>query len=168
MANWKFYWEKITFPSLFLRSDAHTTRAVRTSPSAWCPSGTLTWSASPPPQRPPPPGSGSLTPGRRRWRPSGLGTGSPSRLRFLTRLHMEYSLGDTLWNTYTRPDVPHYWSWITDFKHQLIESCSLDCVHTVTITTDFRNCVAMAKDSRSTFPIIDENGCPVDPTIFPR
>ena len=32
----------------------------------------------------------------------------------------------------------------------------------------FRNCVAMAKDSRSTFPIIDENGCPVDPTIFPR
>lgn len=26
----------------------------------------------------------------------------------------------------------------------------------------------MAKDSRSTFPIIDENGCPVDPTIFPR
>merc|ERR1719230_1306100 len=31
-----------------------------------------------------------------------------------------------------------------------------------------RNCVAMAKDSRSTFPIIDENGCPVDPTIFPR
>lgn len=31
-----------------------------------------------------------------------------------------------------------------------------------------RNCVAMAKDSRSTFPIIDDNGCPVDPTIFPR
>ena len=31
-----------------------------------------------------------------------------------------------------------------------------------------RNCVAMAKDSRSTFPIMDENGCPVDPTIFPR
>lgn len=31
-----------------------------------------------------------------------------------------------------------------------------------------RSCVAMAKDSRSTFPIIDENGCPVDPTIFPR
>lgn len=31
-----------------------------------------------------------------------------------------------------------------------------------------RNCVAMAKDSRSTFPIIDENGCPVDPNIFPR
>jgi len=26
----------------------------------------------------------------------------------------------------------------------------------------------MAKDSRSTFPIIDDNGCPVDPTIFPR
>merc|ERR1712024_317099 len=26
----------------------------------------------------------------------------------------------------------------------------------------------MAKDSRSTFPIIDENGCPVAPTIFPR
>ncbi len=31
-----------------------------------------------------------------------------------------------------------------------------------------RSCVAMAKDSRSTFPIIDEDGCPVDPTIFPR
>ncbi|TRY63939.1 hypothetical protein TCAL_10951 [Tigriopus californicus] len=31
-----------------------------------------------------------------------------------------------------------------------------------------RSCVAMAKDSRSTFPIIDDNGCPVDPTIFPR
>ena len=28
--------------------------------------------------------------------------------------------------------------------------------------------MAMAKDSRSTFPIIDDNGCPVDPTIFPR
>ena len=26
----------------------------------------------------------------------------------------------------------------------------------------------MAKDSRSTFPIIDDEGCPVDPTIFPR
>ncbi len=26
----------------------------------------------------------------------------------------------------------------------------------------------MAKDARSTFPIIDENGCPVDPNIFPR
>ena len=35
-------------------------------------------------------------------------------------------------------------------------------------TFHLRNCVAMAKDSRSTFPIIDENGCPVDPTIFPR
>nr|XP_040575876.1 LOW QUALITY PROTEIN: uncharacterized protein LOC121124754 [Lepeophtheirus salmonis] len=31
-----------------------------------------------------------------------------------------------------------------------------------------RSCVAMAKDSRSTFPIIDENGCPFEPTIFPR
>jgi hypothetical protein len=31
-----------------------------------------------------------------------------------------------------------------------------------------RNCVAMAKDSRSTFPILDAEGCPVDPTIFPR
>ena len=31
-----------------------------------------------------------------------------------------------------------------------------------------RSCVAMAKDSRSTFPIIDADGCPVDPTIFPR
>ena len=31
-----------------------------------------------------------------------------------------------------------------------------------------RSCVAMAKDSRSTFPITDDEGCPVDPTIFPR
>lgn len=31
-----------------------------------------------------------------------------------------------------------------------------------------RSCIAMAKDSRSTFPIIDDQGCPVDPTIFPR
>lgn len=31
-----------------------------------------------------------------------------------------------------------------------------------------RSCIAMAKDSRSTFPIIDDNGCPADPTIFPR
>jgi len=31
-----------------------------------------------------------------------------------------------------------------------------------------RSCVAMAKDSRSTFAIIDEEGCPIDPTIFPR
>jgi len=31
-----------------------------------------------------------------------------------------------------------------------------------------RNCVAMAKDARSTFPIIDEQGCPSDPSIFPR
>ncbi|XP_043190811.1 uncharacterized protein LOC122364481 isoform X1 [Amphibalanus amphitrite] len=31
-----------------------------------------------------------------------------------------------------------------------------------------RNCVAMAKDAKSTFQIIDENGCPVDPNIFPR
>eukprot|EP00096_Caligus_rogercresseyi_P012186 TRINITY_DN5030_c0_g1_i3.p1 TRINITY_DN5030_c0_g1~~TRINITY_DN5030_c0_g1_i3.p1 ORF type:complete len:923 (-),score=211.16 TRINITY_DN5030_c0_g1_i3:445-3213(-) len=31
-----------------------------------------------------------------------------------------------------------------------------------------RSCVAMAKDSRSTFPIIDKEGCPIDPTIFPR
>ncbi|XP_043243126.1 uncharacterized protein LOC122392384 isoform X3 [Amphibalanus amphitrite] len=31
-----------------------------------------------------------------------------------------------------------------------------------------RNCVAMAKDARSTFRIIDENGCPVDTNIFPR
>ncbi|XP_059480335.1 uncharacterized protein LOC132199546 [Neocloeon triangulifer] len=30
-----------------------------------------------------------------------------------------------------------------------------------------RSCVAMAKDSKSTFEIIDENGCPVDSTIFP-
>jgi len=31
-----------------------------------------------------------------------------------------------------------------------------------------RSCVAMAKDSRSTFAIIDDDGCPIDPTIFPR
>ncbi|UXI21189.1 DET1-like protein [Sarcoptes scabiei] len=31
-----------------------------------------------------------------------------------------------------------------------------------------RSCVAMAKDSRSTFEIIDEHGCPVDNTIFPN
>jgi len=31
-----------------------------------------------------------------------------------------------------------------------------------------RSCVAMAKDSRSTFQIIDDDGCPTDPTIFPR
>ncbi|KAI4457720.1 hypothetical protein MML48_7g00009331 [Holotrichia oblita] len=30
-----------------------------------------------------------------------------------------------------------------------------------------RSCVAMAKDSKSTFQIIDDEGCPVDPTIFP-
>ncbi|XP_042148717.1 uncharacterized protein LOC8050670 [Ixodes scapularis] len=30
-----------------------------------------------------------------------------------------------------------------------------------------RSCIAMAKDARSTFEIIDERGCPVDPTIFP-
>jgi len=31
-----------------------------------------------------------------------------------------------------------------------------------------RSCVAMAKDSKSTFQIIDDDGCPTDPTIFPR
>ncbi|UYV73159.1 hypothetical protein LAZ67_10002009 [Cordylochernes scorpioides] len=31
-----------------------------------------------------------------------------------------------------------------------------------------RSCVAMAKDARSTFEVIDENGCPVEPSIFPR
>lgn len=31
-----------------------------------------------------------------------------------------------------------------------------------------RSCVAMAKDARSTFEIIDEHGCPVDHTIFPN
>jgi len=31
-----------------------------------------------------------------------------------------------------------------------------------------RNCVAMAKDAKSTFQIIDDKGCPVDPNIFPR
>ncbi|OQR67710.1 hypothetical protein BIW11_13349 [Tropilaelaps mercedesae] len=31
-----------------------------------------------------------------------------------------------------------------------------------------RSCVAMAKDARSTFEIIDDRGCPVDPAIFPR
>jgi hypothetical protein len=31
-----------------------------------------------------------------------------------------------------------------------------------------RSCIAMAKDSRSTFNIIDDDGCPVEPTIFPR
>ncbi|KAK0159676.1 hypothetical protein PV327_010769 [Microctonus hyperodae] len=31
-----------------------------------------------------------------------------------------------------------------------------------------RSCVAMAKDSRSTFQIIDDDGCPVDPSIFPN
>ena len=31
-----------------------------------------------------------------------------------------------------------------------------------------RSCVAMAKDSRSTFAIIDEDGCPIDTSIFPR
>lgn len=30
-----------------------------------------------------------------------------------------------------------------------------------------RSCVAMAKDAKSTFQIIDDDGCPVDPTIFP-
>ncbi|KAL1454852.1 hypothetical protein WDU94_008983 [Cyamophila willieti] len=30
-----------------------------------------------------------------------------------------------------------------------------------------RSCVAMAKDSKSTFQIIDDEGCPVDPNIFP-
>lgn len=31
-----------------------------------------------------------------------------------------------------------------------------------------RSCLAMAKDSRSTFQIIDDDGCPTDPSIFPR
>lgn len=31
-----------------------------------------------------------------------------------------------------------------------------------------RSCIAMAKDSRSTFQIIDDEGCPTDPSIFPR
>jgi len=31
-----------------------------------------------------------------------------------------------------------------------------------------RSCLAMAKDARSTFEIIDDDGCPVDPGIFPR
>jgi len=31
-----------------------------------------------------------------------------------------------------------------------------------------RSCIAMAKDSRSTFSIIDDEGCPVEPTIFPK
>ncbi|XP_042908270.1 uncharacterized protein [Parasteatoda tepidariorum] len=31
-----------------------------------------------------------------------------------------------------------------------------------------RSCYAMAKDGRSTFEIIDDRGCPVDPVIFPR
>ena len=31
-----------------------------------------------------------------------------------------------------------------------------------------RSCLAMAKDARSTFEIIDDEGCPVDPGIFPR
>ncbi|KAA0201491.1 hypothetical protein HAZT_HAZT004853 [Hyalella azteca] len=31
-----------------------------------------------------------------------------------------------------------------------------------------RSCVAMAKDSRSTFQIIDDDGCPVEPAIFPE
>lgn len=31
-----------------------------------------------------------------------------------------------------------------------------------------RSCIAMAKDARSTFEIIDEHGCPVDHTIFPN
>lgn len=30
-----------------------------------------------------------------------------------------------------------------------------------------RSCVAMAKDAKSTFQIIDDEGCPVDPSIFP-
>ncbi|KAK6636867.1 hypothetical protein RUM43_010531 [Polyplax serrata] len=30
-----------------------------------------------------------------------------------------------------------------------------------------RSCVAMAKDSKSTFQIIDDEGCPSDPSIFP-
>ncbi|XP_074599209.1 trynity [Brevipalpus obovatus] len=30
-----------------------------------------------------------------------------------------------------------------------------------------RSCIAMAKDARSTFEIIDDHGCPVDSTIFP-
>lgn len=30
-----------------------------------------------------------------------------------------------------------------------------------------RSCVAMAKDARSTFEIIDQHGCPVDHSIFP-
>jgi hypothetical protein len=31
-----------------------------------------------------------------------------------------------------------------------------------------RSCIAMAKDSRSTFAIIDDEGCPVEPSIFPK
>nr|XP_053644382.1 uncharacterized protein LOC128696968 [Cherax quadricarinatus] len=31
-----------------------------------------------------------------------------------------------------------------------------------------RSCVAMAKDSRSTFQIVDDDGCPVEPSIFPQ
>ncbi|XP_036339172.1 uncharacterized protein LOC118748682 [Rhagoletis pomonella] len=30
-----------------------------------------------------------------------------------------------------------------------------------------RSCVAMAKDARTSFKIIDDDGCPTDPTIFP-
>merc|ERR1712038_70160 len=31
-----------------------------------------------------------------------------------------------------------------------------------------RSCLAMAKDSRTTFAIIDDDGGPINPTIFPR
>jgi hypothetical protein len=43
----------------------------------------------------------------------------------------------------------------------------INCLFSAPYGIFARSCVAMAKDSKSTFQIIDDEGCPVDPSIFP-
>lgn len=89
----------------------------------------------------------------------------PPRIRILDARAREVEtvrIGDRL--TF-RIEIPEDSKWHCELCPS---RCVTKCVHFSAPYGIFaRSCVAMAKDSKSTFQIIDDDGCPVDPTIFP-
>lgn len=92
----------------------------------------------------------------------------PPRIRILDTRSREVEtvrIGDRL--TF-RIEIPEdsEWSWCTKFWFNW-NTNRFSNLRLAPYGIFARSCVAMAKDSKSTFQIIDDEGCPVDPTIFP-
>lgn len=93
----------------------------------------------------------------------------PPRIRILDTRSREVEtvrIGDRLTFRIEIPEDSKF-NWINQFWISKSNKLSYFSLFLAPYGIFARSCVAMAKDSKSTFQIIDDEGCPVDPTIFP-